>query len=246
MVAKFGNRKATIMFFRRISCPYVELRFLLAATAIGLAACSLQSPLSADAAKTLHGRRLTTLVRRSPPLLPVRSWEWAQSGIGMSDAGERLVRENQISDPALYIARELGSRIEHRYRLIVSPPSRAAVEDDPTKIGLVAPGADLVLDVWTDSWQVAPTREDDAIYRVRYSVNLRLIDAKVVHPLDGKLGAVVAQGSCTYVSNTATSGPSFDELLADHARVLKDELDAAAKDCVQDLGSQILAPGSSD
>ena len=226
--------------------------FLLAAAVISVAACAgLQSQLTAEAAANLKDHRLATAVRRTPPLtgsipnLSAPALGGLTGGLtaasAVSDAGERMVRENEIADPAFTIARELGNTLLRRYGLRPSPVVLAAVDDDPTRISAVDPTADLVLDVWTDAWGLEPFDFNDPRYKVGYRVNLRLIDAKVVRPIDGKSGAVIAEGTCTHLSEDTPRAPTYDQLLADHADRLKNELAAAARFCVKDFRSKILS-----
>jgi len=208
--------------------------------------CALQRGLPSDARATLKGRPLTTLVRRAPPLAGVLRINYAAVGalagaIATSDAGERFVRENAIADPALEIARELGDGLGRGYGVRPSPPVLAVVADEPTTVAQANPAADLVLDVWTASWSIEPFSSENTRYKVRYVVNMRLIDAKVPHPIDGKSGAVIAEGTCTCESEDASLAPAYEELVADHARRVKSELDTAVEFCVEDLRSRILS-----
>ena len=220
--------------------------FGLAAVALSLGSCALQSPLTTEAAAKLNGRRLTTVVRRSTPFLVSKAHMAPDLAspiggvIAASDIGERLVRENAIADPAFTIARELDDELRRRYGLRQSPTLLAAVDDDPTRIGSLDAASDLVLDVWTDHWEMGRFDNDDPGYVVTYQVNLRLIDAKVVRAIDGKSGAVIAEGTCVRNSEEAPGRPTRDGLLADHARRLKDELDAATRFCINDLSVKIL------
>ncbi|MET0792721.1 MAG: hypothetical protein ABW061_14470 [Polyangiaceae bacterium] len=83
--------------------------------------------------------------------------------------GCRAVREKEIVDPALTIARGIGNSLRRRYGLRPSPIIVAAVDDDPTRISSVDPEADLVLDVWTEprptmsSWPTTPRRLKDEL-----------------------------------------------------------------------------------
>jgi len=220
---------------------------VLGAIAISLNACALQRGLTPETVASLKGRRLTTMVRRAPPFLPAIPGKY-RVGLGgliaMSDAGQRLVQENAIADPAVEIARELGDSLGEHYGMRASAPVLAVVDDDPTQISQANPTVDLVLDVWTDSWSTAPFSSDEGPYRVRYRVNLRLIDAKVAHPIDGRSGAVIAEGSCACDSEDESLAVTYDQLVADHARRLKGELDTAVQFCVEDFRSRILSPAA--
>ena len=216
---------------------------ILGAIAISAAACVAQRGLTSDALASLKGRQLTTTVRPPPALLldiPEAYWlRWRPGVVGMSVAGEQFVRENAIVDPAFQIARELGDGFGKGYGLRPSPPVLVGLDGDPTKIHQPIPAGDLVLDVWTDNWSLEPFPYEDSRFRVRYRVNMLLIDARVAHPVGGGWGEVIAEATCSCVSEDASLAPSYDQLVADHAHRVKSELDTAADFCVEDFRSKI-------
>jgi hypothetical protein len=126
--------------------------------------------------------------------------------------------------------------------LRTSPPVvTAVVADDPTAIFAAAPSADLVLDVWTDSWGVKSLESgEESKYRATYQVEVRIIDAKAVRPIDGKAGVVLAEASCSDPGEDTPHAPNYAQFLDDGARLLKKDLDAATQFCVADFRSRIL------
>jgi hypothetical protein len=217
---------------------------ILLAIAMSAAGCAEQRGLTSDALASLKGRQLTTTVRRPPALflnIPEAYWLlWRPSVLGMAMAGERFVSENAIVDPAFQIARTLGDGLGQGFGLRPSPPVLDAVDDEPTKGRQPIPAGDLILEVWTDNWSLEPFPYEDSRFRVRYVVNMRLVDARGKHPVGGAWAEVLAQASCTCVSEDASLAPSYDELVADHAHRVKSELDTAAEFCVEDFRSKIL------
>lgn len=223
-------------------------RPLLFVIAFSVGACALQTPLSPEAASGMKGRRLTTLVRRAPsfyapPPEGVSPFTGALSlMIAKTVAGERIIRDNGITDPTLSVARQVADVLATRYGLQTSPPVvTAVIDDDPTAIGAAAPSADLVLDVWTDSWGVKAIEiGEESKYRATYQVELRIIDAKAVRPIDGKAGVVLAEASCSDPGEDAPNAPNYAQFLDDGARLLKKDLDAATQFCVADFRTRIL------
>jgi len=112
------------------------------------------------------------------------------------------------------------------------------------EIAAAHPSADLVLDVRT-GWDLEPLPRDSSKYRFTYLAHLRLSDAKIVHLIDGKKGAVIADGTCSRLSEETTSAPSYDELLANGAQRLKDEIGGAARFCAEEFRAKVLTASPS-
>jgi hypothetical protein len=158
----------------------------------------------------------------------------------MAEAGARIIRENAVIDPAADIARKLSDDLHRRYGLDLTQPPLYIMADDPKQITATYPQADLVLDVSVENWDLGPSARGSAKYRVRYAAHLRLIDAKVVDPIDEKKGRVIAHGVCHYRPEEASDAATYDQLLANGARRLKDELEVAARFCVDQFRSRAL------
>jgi hypothetical protein len=235
------------MLFQPVRMRVHLLLILLVAVEVGIAACTLQVPIATEAAASLKGRRIALTARPSPPFLP-GGYEDNPASYGLvglavvSEVGAQIVRDNGISDPARFIARKLSDDLERRYDLKPARQTFAGGDDDPTKFNTVDPSADVVLDVWTGDWSLRPRPDAPPKYRVGYAVHLRLIDARVVHVIDGKKGAVIAEGTCRFPED-ASSAHARDEFLADGARRLKDELDVAARFCVDEFRTKIFKAG---
>jgi hypothetical protein len=82
-------------------------------------------------------------------------------------------------------------------------------------------------------------------YRVRYTAYLRLIDAKFVHLIDERKGRVIARGSCSYIPQEMPLSSAYDQLLANGAQRLKEELEVAARFCIDEFRAKLFPPGHS-
>jgi hypothetical protein len=78
---------------------------------------------------------------------------------------------------------------------------------------------------------------------VKYLVNMRLIEAKGEATREGRSGVVIAEGTCRCDSEDESVAATYDGLVADHARRLKDELDTAVQFCVEDFSARMLSLG---
>jgi hypothetical protein len=221
--------------------------------AIHIAACgSHQHSLTAAAAANMRGRQLVTTVPKPAAFLPEA--DGPPHGLLalalMQAEGDRIRRENAIADPAELIAKELSEHVEHGYGVKMGPLQVAADYKDPTQIAFANPSADLILEIRTDGWRLEPFShfprftQASTKFGVKYMATLRLIDAKSVHPTDGRRGIIFARGTCSYSGKETPRTPTYDQFLADGARRLIRELDLAAQFCIDEFRSKVLTPTS--
>lgn len=149
-------------------------------------------------------------------------------------AGNALVEENGISDPAEAIAKGLAKALEttHGARLIDTPVPVSS--DEPAHIvDAVRGAASFVVDVQTTDWGFIYFPTDWTHYRIIYTAKARLIDVA------GK--SVVAEGYCMQDPKYSKDAPTYDELLANKASLLKGKLALVADECVSRIREQMLA-----
>jgi hypothetical protein len=92
-------------------------------------------------------------------------------------------------------------------------------------------GSDFVLDVQTVNWSFV-YRPSLTHYRVLYSVKIRLIDTR--------RSKLVGEAFCYRRDDGDKSPPTRDELLADHAELLKQRLHDHASECAGELQNKLL------
>lgn len=155
-------------------------------------------------------------------------------GVAMIAAGNRIVRDNEVEDPAVYISAELSRKLAEKLALEShAAAGKTAHSDDVGALAaLYANDADLLLDVRTINWSFVYFPTDWNSYRVIYSAKLRLIDTHSKK--------VVAEGFCARVPEKSADAPSHDQLLADRAARLKQELRIAADECIAHMNTQVL------
>ncbi len=159
-------------------------------------------------------------------------------------AGNRLVQENDVEDPAHNIAKELGKHLERRYGVLVNSRTSAVCRKDSLDMLISTYGnSGLLLDVKTFDWGISWTVSGWNDYFISYSARLRLIDTKSKR--------VLAQAVCTKPGQLQLSvdGPlsslrfnsehlSYEYLTANRARGLKDRLLEASRYCVDSFLSE--------
>lgn len=150
----------------------------------------------------------------------------------MISAGNRIVADNNVDDPAGIVAEQLRQALAEKGGLIpASGTGPIADTTDTAKLAALYPNADYVLDVQTINWSFV-YRPNLSHYRVIYSVKVRLIDTRKAK--------LLAEGFCARKDDKDPNPPTHDELLANHAELLKTRLRTDAKECGEELKQKIL------
>ncbi|MBT8138280.1 MAG: hypothetical protein KJP25_00810 [Gammaproteobacteria bacterium] len=209
---------------------------ILCLSLIGCAGIPTQ-PLSNDAMSNLKGKSLALVQRNSPSFIAMTSGKgmFAVAGVGAATvAGNKLVEEAEIVDPAKSIGDKLSQKLAAQHGVsIVKQPSAFANSDSVNEIVQIAAGADYALDVVTNGWSYMYDGFKFSDYFVGYSARLRLIDVNT--------SKVLASGMCIYDAKKASrSAVSHDFLLKNDAAYIKQELSAASDECVKQFSSTVL------
>ncbi|WP_133680566.1 hypothetical protein [Paludibacterium purpuratum] len=149
-------------------------------------------------------------------------------------AGNSLVKENNVADPASQIAFKLTQVMSNRYGAYAKPKFLRFDSESVDEIAHKAkPSARYVMDVRTVNWGFIYFPTNWTHYQVIYTAKARLIDTQ--------LNAVLAEGGCHYMPPDDTGAPTYDEMVDNGAARLKWELGTATASCVQTLQRQMLA-----
>lgn len=199
---------------------------------LGISGCASVKtvPLSPGVSSGLRGASLVLIKRQSPDFIAMTSGKgmFAVVGVGAAaKAGNALVKEKGIEDPALKIGRSVAQVLKARYGVTVKGISRAYAEsDDLQAITYLAAGQDYALDVATNGWSFIYDGFNFSDYLVGYSAKLRLIDVKA--------GKVLAEGLCIYDWKKAGKPTvSYDELMANDAAAIKNYLAESVGFCTR-------------
>lgn len=186
--------------------------------------------LTPSSSQNLRGKSLVLIKHQSPDFIAMTSGKgmFAVAGVGAAaKAGNALVKEEGIEDPALKISRSVAQVLKARYGVTVKGISRAYAEsDDLQTITRLAAGQDYALDVATNGWSFIYDGFNFSDYLVGYSAKLRLIDVKA--------GKVLAEGLCIYDWKKAGKPTvSYEELMANDAAVIKKHLAESVDFCAR-------------
>ncbi len=183
----------------------------------------------------LHGRTITLVHREMPSFSAATPGKASFALVGafaMLEAGDKIVKEDGIEDPAVRIGEDLLQAIAASNGMRIVSNDEIAVTAEVSKLAKQYPMADLVLDVETVSWSFVYFPTNWTHYRVVYNVQLHLIDTK--------RATLLADGHCAHVPSETRDAPTYEQLLEDHGARLKQELAAAADQCIGELRSKVL------
>ena len=196
---------------------------LLAAAAMLMAGCATTAPI-ADVTNVrsdpLGGRTIAVRTGSTPSFYadtPERRVFGLFGVMAMMRSGNQLVETYGLKDPAALVSQELAAALADGNRMSPAPADRA----------------DLLLDVQTIAWDFRPYRRDGDNLFVVYAARVTLVDQRS--------GVRLASGKCRSRRDPGSDSATLDELLADGARRLHDELREAGLECAQRMKRETLS-----
>jgi len=153
--------------------------------------------------------------------------------MAMTSKGNKIIANNAIDDPSRLIGSIIASDISSKYDLKLLDDGSIITETmKPSKISKLYPNSDLILDVKTTKWMFTYFPADFSHYRVIYNAKIRLINAKD--------SSILAEVNCSRLPKEKKGAPSYDEMLANNAKILKSELKIAVDYCVNEFRTKAL------
>jgi hypothetical protein len=211
--------------------------FVVVATMISGCVSIKHIPIEQSAISKIKGKEVIVVKRPIPNFAAMTPGKAAFGGIGLAfmvSAGNSLIQENGISDPAYEIAEELARSMEAKYGTKYAGIGSNIISDDEVASVVAAyKTVPLALDVKTLRWDFIYFPTSWSKYRVHYYARLRLIDTSMSN--------VIAEGDCSSITPEKTDdAPTYDELVGNGAIRLVAELKKAARYCVQEFSSKYL------
>lgn len=211
---------------------------VLAAVAAALSGCTTigKQPLSEAALSELRGQPVAQTTRKLPDfaaMTPTKAAFGMLGAVATISAGNAIIAENRISDPADAVAAGLASALAGRYAAKVVASPIAVSSDDAGQVAAATDGsARFVVDVQTINWSFVYFPTDWTHYRVIYTAKARLIDTQSK--------SVVAEGFCKRIPESNVDAPTYDDLVSNQAAGLKAQLASAADECLKTLKAEML------
>lgn len=212
-------------------------KLLLISALVVLSGCvsTKNIPIDHSKASLTKPEKILTSKRAKPDFSAMTAGKAAFGLLGaaaMISAGNDIIKENKVEDPAYFISSELSKVLSEKYHLEQVESKNLIKGSKPTQIAEAYSNSDWVIDIETINWSFAYFPTDWNNYRVIYSAKLRLIDTRD--------RSVIAEGFCSRVPEEDGQAPSYDELLKKNAEKLKLELQEAAVYCVDEFKNNVL------
>jgi hypothetical protein len=188
-----------------------------------------------SAADALKGKTLAVSHRAKPDFGAMTAGK-AMFGLfgaaAMISAGNKIVSDNNIDDPAPLISDPLRAALVGKYGLAATTGEGPVADSmDTKKLATQYANADYLLDVQTVNWSFV-YRPNLTHYRVIYSVKVRLIDTHAAK--------LLSEAFCVRKDDDDKSPPTHDELLANGAAILKTRLHDDALACGTEVTQKVL------
>jgi hypothetical protein len=218
---------------------YVKKNLLLIGV-LALCGCVNMETVKAppDALSSLQGSSLTTVTYVKPSFTALTYGDamfGAIGGIAAVSNGDRIIRDNQVSDPAETIAAKLSPIFAARLKTATSNTLSGQMSDAAASLSTAAGSKGVIFDVETTVWMFGYFPFDWTHYHVTYNARARLIDASS--------GKVIGQVPCKVDTGEDKQPPTYDQLLDNKANLLKTKLASAADTCASLIENAMLPPG---
>ncbi|MGI9289048.1 MAG: hypothetical protein ACR2P1_26990 [Pseudomonadales bacterium] len=214
-------------------------KLLLTIVCLSVVSCAAtqNQPVNPETLATLKGKSLTLIQRESPTFVAMTSGKgmFAVAGVGAAAAaGNKLVKDNEIADPAMDISSSLAQALTTRHGLKLQGQSAGVTaSNDMHDIVKLADGSEYALDVVTNGWSYIYDGFKFSDYFVGYSAKLRLIEVNT--------SKVISGGFCAYDAKKAGKSPVVHEkLLENNAAYIKQEISDAADFCTQQFIAELF------
>jgi hypothetical protein len=187
------------------------------------------TPLPESAVAALSGKSVIITRHDKPSFTAFTAGKAAFALLGagaMIVAGNQIVKENEIADPADVLEHELAAAVIKQYGLTLMPGSSPVIKASKSKdIAATQGDVDYILDLHSTGWMFAyiPTNWD--AYWISYSAHVQLINR-----VSGK---ALADGICYSDTQKHPMPPNKESMLANKAQLLKDVTASLGWHCAQ-------------
>jgi hypothetical protein len=191
-------------------------------------------PLAESAAASLNGKTVAVVRHEKASFTAMTAGKatFAILGAGaMIVAGNKIVADNNIADPADVLERELVPAVIKHYGLVLKEgPAPVLKVSKPKDIAAALPDVDYILNVESVGWMFAYYPTEWSKYWIGYNGHVQLIERA-----SGKL---LADAFCNSGTNKHAASPTKDAMLENNAQLLKDVTTSLGWTCVHLLAKE--------
>jgi hypothetical protein len=160
--------------------------------------------------------------------------------LAAASESEKLIEKYDLVSPSIRTADKLSVLVASKLKPSgVTPVSYIPQKGEtPKTLSDLANHQGLVLEVQPGGWTTAYFPVNWSHYRTMYF--------GVSHLVDAASGKVIATAPCKEMAENDKGAPTYDELYADNAHLLKAKYDDAADDCASQMATALFPPGTPD
>lgn len=218
---------------------YYAAAMAAAFAAFCLAGCASSKPITAssETLSAYQGQPLTVVTYN-----PKKGFYQMTAGSAMFGAigavaalaeSEKLIAKYDLVSPAVRTAETLTPSLSDRlHPSAVTPLADPSDGKDAKQLAALADNKGLVLDVQALAWT-------SSYFPVNWS-HYRPVFVGVSHLIDAGTGKLIAQGPCKIDNFDDKGAPTYDEMYADNAAILKQQFQQAADECAGQMAKGIL------
>jgi len=217
---------------------------ILVVLAVLLTSCisSKVVPVSERDASSINGKKIAVIYGNKPNFGAITPGNMIISvltgGIAgyfvMTHEGNEIIRKNKVDDPAILISGNLARYLKDKYDAEVIYKNEPITNDSLDYVyDVYGDSVDYVLKVKTTDWAINYLRFNTDRYRTIYSSRIELVDVKSKK--------IIAESPCSknQSAREVNNPPTYDSLLNENAKFLKEDLTAGAKAC-SDLFEKLI------
>jgi len=151
-----------------------------------------------------------------------------------ANESEKLVTQYDLVSPSIRTAEKLSLIVAAKLRSsgVASVSYVPQKGEKPKKLSDLANHSGLILDVQPGAWTTAYFPVNWTHYRTMYFGAARLVDAAT--------DKVLAEAPCKEMAEDDKGAPTYDELYADNARLLKARYSDEADDCASQMAAALF------
>jgi hypothetical protein len=229
----------------RLRIPSGPVRVVSVGLVFLAAGCATTTPKvvpTASDLESLRGKPLTIVTYSKPTFVEFTADKIAFGALGgaiggaiaggvAQSAGDRLVAENGIEDPAKDMVAALRTMALARTGASEAPTLTSS-DDKIENLDRLAHGTGVVLDVKTMGWMINYYPTNWTHYHITYGARARLIEAGSHR--------IIAEASCRSMTNDESKAPSYSQLTENQAALLKSYLSDAGRTCAAQFAKALF------